>query len=96
MPPLNFNHSGTAFAKIASSTTVQDLVVENGHRTGLYIYNNSTANLFVRIDGDATLTDFSFMIPANTLYEMPNSYFSDRLSGIWATANGFAHITEIR
>jgi len=96
MPPINNNNAITSYAKVASSATVVDLVAENGNRVGLMIYNASTANLFIRIDADASLTDYAIKITSNGYYEMPLGYFTDKVTGIWDAANGFAYVTEIR
>lgn len=95
MPPINTKNNVTTYAKITSSITAQDLIAENGNRVGLYIYNASSQPLYIRIDATATTTDYTLIIPSNTLYEMPYEYFTDKVSGIWGTADGYAMVTEI-
>jgi hypothetical protein len=95
MAGINLNSSDTVFTTVASSATVVNLVAENGNRVGLYIHNASTAILYIKVDGDATTTNYTVLIPANALYEMPRRYFTDKVTGIWASVNGQANITEI-
>jgi len=97
MPPININSAITEYSKVASNAAeAVTLIAEHGGRLGLMIYNGSTAILYCRIDGNATTSDYSFAIPANSLYEMPQGYFTDKVTGIWASENGSAFITQIR
>ncbi len=95
MPPINTNNASTSYTKVTSSATVVDLVAENGRRVALMIYNKSTAALYIRIDANATLTDFTLIIPSESYYEMPIGYYTDKITGIWVAANGYATVTEI-
>lgn len=95
MPPINTKNNVTTYAKITSSTSVQDLIAENGNRVGLFLYNSSTQPLYVRIDADATTSDYTFIVPSNSLYEMPYEYFTDKVTGIWPSVDGFVTVTEI-
>lgn len=96
MAALNTKNAVTAYTKISASASVVDLVAENGNRVGLMIFNDAAANLFIRIDANATLTDYNLKIPAYTLYEMPYEYFTDKVTGIWDAATGTAKVTEIK
>lgn len=98
---INTNNAISTFTIVASSTDPTVLVAENGNRVGLYIYNNSSAILKVLIGSlpeDATMTsaDFSFALAAGASYEMPLGYTTLKFTGIWASENGSANVTEIR
>ena len=95
MPAINLNSSDTTYTSVASSATVVDIVAENGNRVGLMIFNDSTAVLYLRIDGAATTSDYTIKLAAGAFYEMPRGYFTDKVTGIWAAENGSAKITEI-
>lgn len=95
MPPINLRNSTTTYSSVNASTNVQTLVVENGSRVGLMIFNASTANLYLRIDADASTSDYFVKLPSNALYEMPRNYFTDKVTGIWDAVDGSAKITEI-
>lgn len=77
---------------------VVTLVAEHGNRVGLQIYNAAgTNNLYVRWTGDASTDDYAFKLVAGALYEMPLSYTTAKLTGIWdGDGQGVAKVTEIR
>ncbi len=98
---INTKNAQSEYSNVTASTDPTLLVAENGNRVGLYIYNNSSATLKVLIGAlpeDATMsgTTFSFIIGANSLYEMPYEYTTLKFTGIWASATGSANITEIK
>lgn len=95
MPPINLYNATTTYTNVPSSATAVDLSVENGKRQGLYIVNASTANLFLAVDNNASTTNYAFKLLPGGVYEMPPSYFTDRVSGIWDAVNGAALVTEI-
>ena len=95
MPALNLNSSDTTYTNIESDDEVQTFVAENGNRVGLMIFNASTSVLYLQIDDDATTDDYIIKLVAGALYEMPRGYFTDKVTGIWATANGYAKVIEI-
>ncbi len=95
MPAINLNNATTTYAKIAASASVVDLIAENGNRVGLFIANNSTNILYIRIDADATTSDYTFALASNTIFTMPLNYFTDKVTGIWDGTNGFARVTQI-
>lgn len=88
--------STPTYAKVASNaTTAQVLAAENGFRTGLIIFNASTAVLYVGIGFTPTTSDYSFQIASNGVYEMKAGYTLSQIKGLWATANGNALVTEV-
>lgn len=93
----NYINSRTSFNSFAaSSSAAQVLAAESGKREGLIIYNASSDNLYCLIDGVATTSNYSFRLTTNTYYEMPKSYFTDKVTGIWDGTNGGAKVTEIK
>lgn len=81
--------------QVASSATTVVLVAANTNRKGLYIYNDSTAILYVAFAGTASTSVYSFQLPAQGFYEMPAPIFVKTISGIWTAANGNAILTEL-
>ena len=80
--------------KVASSATNVTLLSANIGRLGAYIYNNSTAVLYVKCGSTAVIADsFTFQIASEAGIEIPAGYLG-RVDGIWASANGEAMITE--
>ena len=81
---------------VASSVTSVQLVAANAARLGFNIYNDSNASLYLKFgSGAASLTDFSVLIQAGALYEIPDRSAQLEMRVIWATANGFARVTEV-
>ncbi len=95
MPPINTKNAVTTFNSIAASTTVATLAAENGRRVGLLIHNAAATSLYVLIDGDATTSNFTFIIAAGGFYEMPYEYFTDKVTGILGSGTGDVKVTEI-
>lgn len=94
---INTKNAITAYADIPSDAAdAVTLVAENGNRVGLIIFNDSSAILYLLIGGTATTANFSFKLAAGAMYEMPYEYFTVKVTGIWASENGSAKVTEIR
>jgi len=68
----------------------------NTSRKGAYFFNDSTAVLYLAYAATASTTAYTVQIPANSFFEMPpEPVFTGAISGIWASANGNARITEL-
>lgn len=81
---------------VASSATSVTLFAANGRARRRVIYNDSTATLYVKFgSGAASTTSFTVPMATNTVYEFPGTpVYSGVVTGIWASANGFARTTE--
>jgi hypothetical protein len=81
---------------VPSSATNVTVLAANAARKGAIITNISTAILYVRFgSAAATTTDFTAQLPATTgYYEVPFGY-TGQITGIWASANGTANVTEL-
>lgn len=89
--------SGSATAaetNVASSTSNVVLLASNSTRKGCAIFNDSTANLYVKFGATASTTSFTLKMAAGTFFELPFN-FTGELDGIWDAANGNARITEL-
>lgn len=95
---INNNNAIVEYNTVDSDTEAVVLVAEHGNRVGLMVYNDSAANnLLVLWSDPATTSNFSFKIAKGALYEMPLSYTSSSLTGIWdGDGTGTAKVTEIR
>lgn len=88
-------------SKVPSSATVVELLPADPSRIGASISNDSTAVLTIRLGaGDASQTDYTVKLAAVTngvpgYFELPYD-FKGRVSGLWASANGGAVITDYR
>lgn len=91
-------NAGTA-SSVTSAAADTVILAANGNRKGATIYNESTAILYVLLAvGTASATNYSVQVTPNTsttgYYEVPFGY-TGIIKGIWASANGFARVTEI-
>lgn len=87
--------SGNAtVTKVASSASNVTLLSANIARLGAYIYNDSTAVLYIKCGATAVIADsFTFQVASEAGVEIPAGY-TGLISGIWASANGAAMVTE--
>lgn len=84
--------TGTITSSTSAATTAV-LKAANTARLGLSIFNDSTAILYVAFAATASTTVYSIRVEANGYVEVPFGY-TGVVSGIWATANGAARVTE--
>lgn len=94
--------AGTATTtSVASSGTSVTLLAANAGRLGGSITNDSTAILYVLLSSTpadaASTSHYTLQMAANTsgtsYFEIPSGY-TGAIYGIWASANGFAKVTE--
>lgn len=86
----------TSVASSATSVTLLGSV--NRKRKRLFIANTSTAILYLKLCGETisaatATTAHSIQMAANTNIELVA--YTGTISGIWASANGQANITEL-
>lgn len=87
--------STSAVTQVVSSTTTVLLKAANTDRKGLFVSNDSTQVLYVKYGTTASATDYSVKIASQGYYEIPFPVYTGRLDGIWASANGYAYVTEL-
>lgn len=93
--PTKEVRAGTAaLTNVASSLSNQTLLAANANRLGAAIYNDSTANLFVKLGATASSTSFTLKMAAGGYYEVPFQY-TGQIDGLWDAANGAARVTEV-
>lgn len=78
---------------VASATSSTQLVAANPSRREVVISNDSTSKLYVLIgSGTASSSNFTYVVGAgNSLTLMTTG----QITGVWASANGSAAITEV-
>jgi hypothetical protein len=92
----------SAVTRVASSATVVTLLAANPRRKGVYVFNESTAVLYIKLGSGASLTDYNFRLPTMTGIEVPFRVggggpvdtYDGIITGIWAAANAAAQVTE--
>lgn len=85
----------TSVTSVATSTTLK---AANAARTGITIANDSTAILYVLLGtGTASATNYTFALAAKgtVAADRTVSGYTGAIQGIWASANGFAMVTEV-
>lgn len=86
--------SGSSVSSVNASTGNQTLLASNAARVGAIIFNDSTANLFLKFGITASTTSFTVLIGGKGYYEIPFSY-TGQLDAVWSTNVGAARITEL-
>lgn len=87
-------NTASTVTSVASSITNVTLKVANSSRKGLTVFNNGTANLFVKLGSTASTSSFTAKLTPGAYFEVPHSY-SGIVDGIWDAVNGAALVTEI-
>lgn len=78
---------------VTLATNAGPTYVTLGARTGVSVYNDSTADLYLKLGTGASTTDFTVKIPAGGLYETPYGLFGVTITGVWSSATGAAQVT---
>jgi hypothetical protein len=81
-------------AQVASSASAVTLQASNASRRQLVVVNDSTAVLYLKYGSGALATSYTVKLAAGDYWEMPLPAYTGIVTGIWASANGFAYVTE--
>ena len=88
--------ASATLANVAGSASNVTLFAANPEARGRYIYNDSTAVLYVKFGATATTSSFTVYMAANSYYEFPQQpLYTGQVDGIWASATGNARTTEV-
>lgn len=91
--PQNQTATLNNVASSATSVTIFAANTSNGGGDRRYVYNDSTANLFLAYTAAAaSITNFTLKLATNTGAIIED--YSGPVTGIWDAANGFARTTE--
>ena len=94
--PLSITASTATLSNVTSTISSTTLLAANANRLGAFIYNDSTAILYVAYAGTATTTAYTTQVPSQALFELPTSPdYTGIITGVWAAANGAARVTEL-
>lgn len=92
---------GAVTSSIASVITAQVLAPQNNSRQALSIYNNSSSILYVlaSVSGSLLVSSSFFTLPMAVsgyweLPQGPGGCYKGVITGLWASANGTALVTE--
>lgn len=86
----------SAVTTVTSDTTTKTLLASNTNRKQAFIYNNSTAKLYVKMGLTASPTSWSFIVDPERSFVLPTPpIYSGAITGFWDSSSGDARITEI-
>ncbi len=67
-----------------------------GARRGLFIFNDTAGDLFVKLGAGAGPADFTVKVPAGGFYELPDPFFiADAVSASCSVVAGGVQVTKV-
>jgi hypothetical protein len=89
-----YSTTGTQ-SNVASAAADTLILVANVNREVATVYNDSTAVLYLILSTTAASTTvFTVKVSPGGYYETPGGY-TGQIRGYWASANGYARVTEL-
>jgi hypothetical protein len=95
LPTNQAGANTSAVTSVPAATSATSLLAANTARKQAAFYNDSTANLYLKLGASVTTTSFTVKLGAGGYYELPRSGYTGVVNGIWDAANGAARITEL-
>lgn len=90
------NAQTATLANVASTTGQATIFAANGAALARYVFNDSTAVLYLAFDGStASSTNYSVQMAGGAFFEFPQPLIGGAITGTWASANGNARTTEV-
>jgi len=90
----------SASSQTRTSVTVNNIATllasSNADRKGLFLYNDSGANIYVGFSNTITASNFTVRLQNNAYWEMPNPFFTGNVYGIRNSGSGNMLVTEIQ
>lgn len=90
--------SSATTTSVTSVATPVTLKAANAARAGLVVNNDSTSILYILVGtGTVSATNYTYALPpkATVAAAVTLTGYTGIVSGIWASANGFALVTEL-
>ena len=81
-------------SSVPSSASAVTLLAANQDREAASIFNDSTAILYVKFGSSASTSSYKVQIAASGYFEFPQPIYTGIVTGIWASENGNARISE--
>jgi hypothetical protein len=88
-----YQSSIVTHANVAASATVVDILALSNSRLGASVYNDSTADLYLKLGSAASATSFTAKLVGGGYFEVPYGY-TGLITGLWASATGSARVAE--
>jgi hypothetical protein len=85
--------ANSTITNVTSSITVVTILALNNSRKGASVFNDSASLLYLALGAAASTTNFTTRVPPDGYFEVPFEYLGV-ITGLWASASGFARVTE--
>jgi hypothetical protein len=95
LPVQHHRVSSATLSNVSGSASSVSLLASNSSRKGATIFNDSSADLYVKYGATASTSSFTVKIAAAGYWEMPWPVYTGAIDGIWGSATGAARITEL-
>lgn len=94
---VNLPTSATGtLTSVAAAVANTQLLASNASRKGMYVFNDSSAIMYLAFNATASTTSYTVQVPANGFFEMPTSpIYTGQINAVWSAAVGNARITEM-
>jgi hypothetical protein len=87
--------ANAAVTSVVAASADTTILAANRHRAGATVYNDSTANCYLKFGTGASSTSFTVKLMPGAYYEIPEGGYAGALNGYWDAVNGSARVTEL-
>jgi len=83
-------------ASVSASATSTTCLASNANRLNATVYNDSSADLYLKLGATASTSSFTLKIAGGGYYELPvGNIYTGVIDCIWSSATGAARVTEM-
>lgn len=83
-----------AVTTVPASTSPVVLAAANNLRTGVAVFNDSTATIYIKLGAGASTSSFTTSGGTGYYWESPFGY-TGLITAVWSSATGNARVTEV-
>lgn len=87
--------SAAVVSSVVAAVVSVTLLAANAARKGAIIFNDSTADLFLKLGATASSASFTIKLLNGQSFTLPFPAYTGVIDGIWGAAVGNARITEL-
>lgn len=95
LPIINASVAISTITRVNSAVTSHLLVAANLSRKGLLLYNDGTAQQFVKFGTISSGVDFTVRLTSQGYFEMPYPIYTGQIDVISSSVNGAIQVTEL-
>jgi hypothetical protein len=86
--------------RVIPASTSETVIVSEGQDSynsirGVHIYNDSTADLYVKFGEGVSVDSFTVKLPGGAFFESAQPLYRGTVTGIWSEEIGRAMVTEV-